>query len=185
MRWKTAETWVTSLAASHPPLVTRDLWERAQAVMATRDPRMPVGTPRAAPGRYVLAGLMVCHHCGRRVQGSHTRGHAFYRCRLANSDYAAPPPGHPRTLAIREDRILPALDHWLVEMFSPERTGRLTADIMAADAASVVDPAVLSARRQVAEARRKIDRHLAALEAGLDPALVAERTRNAQAQLVS
>lgn len=38
---------------------------------------------------------------------------------------------------------------------------------------------------QLNNRRRKIDRHLAALEAGLDPSLVAGRTRKAQADLAA
>lgn len=91
MRWRTAENWVTSGDQSHPSLVDQGLWGRVQAAMASRDPKMPQGTPRATPGRYPLAGLITCQQCGRRMQGSHTRGHPFYRCRLSNSDYAAAP----------------------------------------------------------------------------------------------
>lgn len=86
---------------------------------------------------------------------------------------------------MREDRILPALDRWLVDLFAPDRIGALAAEVVAADEAAVVDPRVAGARRQAVEAQRKIERHLAALEAGLDPALVAERTRQAQAELAT
>src|SRR5207248_2270693 len=44
-------------------------------------------------------------------------------------------------------------------------------------------PAVAQARRTTDTARRKIERHLAALEAGVDPALIAERTRHAQHEI--
>jgi site-specific DNA recombinase len=39
------------------------------------------------------------------------------------------------------------------------------------------------ARRQANDAHTKLDRFLAALEAGIDPALIAERTRATQAEL--
>ena len=100
-------------------------------------------------------------------------------------DYPAPTPDHPNSLAIRDDRILPVLDEWLVGMFSPDRLPRLAAEVVAADAASVADPRISAARRQAAEARRRIDRHPAALEAGLEPAIVAGRARRAQAELAA
>ncbi|MHB1855545.1 MAG: recombinase zinc ribbon domain-containing protein, partial [Acidimicrobiales bacterium] len=145
----------------------------------------PKGTPRSAPGRYALAGLLICHHCGRKMQGSHTRGHAFYRCRMASPDYAAPPADHPRTLAVRESRVLPLVDSWLVEMFAPERVAALAAQIVAADEEMTTDPRLAAARRQAAEAQRKLERHLSALEAGVDPGLIAGRTRSAQADLAA
>jgi hypothetical protein len=44
---------------------------------------------------------------------------------------------------------------------------------------------VAQARRTIATARRKIERHLAALEAGVDPTLIAERTKQAQADIAA
>jgi hypothetical protein len=41
------------------------------------------------------------------------------------------------------------------------------------------------ARRQAHEARKKLDQYLAALDAGLDPVLVTERTRAAQVELAA
>jgi hypothetical protein len=39
----------------------------------------------------------------------------------AGSDYPAVSSGHPRSLAIREDCVLPRVDTWLAELFTPER----------------------------------------------------------------
>lgn len=78
------------------------------------------------------------------------------------------------------------LDEWLLGLFAPERIRGVAAQIAAADAATQrEDPAVQAARRTVAEARRKLDRYLAGLEAGVDPALIADRTRRAQTELAA
>lgn len=186
MRWQAATDWVVSEVQTHTPLVTEDLFQVAQMLMRSRGREHGGGSPRSAPGRYALAGILLCHHCGRRMQGSHTRGRPLYRCRLSGGDYARPPDGHPRTLTVREDRILPVLDEWLLGLFTPERIHDVAIQVAAADAsARREDPAVQAARRTVAEARRKIDRYLAGLEAGIDPALVADRTRRAQAELAA
>lgn len=117
---------------------------------------------------------------------SHTRGRPLYRCRLSGGDYARPPDGHPQTLTVREDRILPVLDEGLAGLFAPERIHDAAAQTAAADTATQrEDPAVQAARRTVAEARRKIERYLAGPEAGIDPALVADRRRRAQAELAA
>ena len=58
--------------------------------------------------------------------------------------------------------------------------------ILAADNHAASDPAELRrARLQASEARKKLGQYLDALEAGVDPALIAERTRLAQGELAS
>ena len=54
------------------------------------------------------------------MQGNRVLGDPFYRCRLSSADYACPPDGHPRSLAVRENRLLSVLDSWLVDLFDPE-----------------------------------------------------------------
>jgi hypothetical protein len=58
--------------------------------------------------------------------------------------------------------------------------------ILAADNHESTDPPELRrARLQASEARKKLSQYLDALEAGMDPALIAERTRLAQGELAS
>jgi hypothetical protein len=72
------------------------------------------------PPRYPLAGLVVCDCCGKKLQGNVVRGHAFYRCKVS-TDYPVLVHDHPRSLAVREDRLLPHVDACLCELFAPER----------------------------------------------------------------
>lgn len=75
-------------------------------------------------------------------------------------------------------RVLSVLDEWLVGLFAPDRVEDLAAEILETDQAdSAHAVAVAQAQRTLAEAHRKIDRHLAGLEAGIDPELIAERNR--------
>lgn len=184
--WIPADDWVTADEPTHPPLVGEREWRSAQATMAVRGRNGGGGPRRSQLGRYALVGIVTCQHCGRRMQGNHARGLAFYRCRLTSDDYAAPPPGHPRTLAVREDRILPVLDQWLTGMFSPDRIDDVATRIVAADRIGPGENrAADAARRTIAAARSKLDRYLAALEAGMDPDLVTSRTRAAQAEIAA
>lgn len=186
MRWQTATDWVFSDEPTHEPLVDEATWQRAQLLMSERGRGNGGGSPRSDPGRYALTGLLECSHCGRRMQGSHTRGHPMYRCRVASSDYARTPEAHPRSMAIREDRILPVLDDWLVGLFAPDRIEDLAQEILQADQqTSAHSVAVAQAQRTIAEARRKMERHLAGLEAGIDPDLIAERTQKAKLEIVA
>jgi len=190
MAWQPREAWVIAETATHPALVTEELWERAQLTMqgggrrATSSRGESSGPRRSAFGRYALVGILRCEHCGRRMQGNHSRGLAFYRCRLTLTDYAVPPEGHPKSLAVREDRILPVLDQWLTGLLAADRIDEVAAQIVEADRTNACRlPELDAAHRAMAEAHRKINRYVAGLEAGMDPALVADRTRVAQAEI--
>jgi site-specific DNA recombinase len=59
--------------------------------------------------RYLLAGLLVCGACGRRMESAWSNGNPAYRCRHGHTSAAAPDPARPKNAYIREDRILPHL----------------------------------------------------------------------------
>lgn len=86
MRWQAETDWVISDVPTHEPLVDETTWQRAQLLMRERARGNGGGSPRADTSRYALVGLLQCSHCGRRMQGSHTRGNPMYRCRLASDD---------------------------------------------------------------------------------------------------
>ena len=81
---------------------------------------------------------------------------------------------------------MPAVDEWLADLTSPDRLDSTVMAILAADAQETTDsPELRRARLQASEARKKLSQYLDALEAGMDPALVTERTRVAQGELAS
>jgi site-specific DNA recombinase len=167
------------------PIVSESVWIGAQT---DRAPASPGPRPdRSGPARYALRGLIVCAGCGRKMQGHMVKRRSGterlgYRCAYRN-DY----PGdesHPKTLFVAEDRILPTVDGWLASLSSPEHLDATVAAIIEADSQQPTEaPELRRARRQANEARTKLDRFLAALEAGIDPALIAERTRATQVEL--
>jgi site-specific DNA recombinase len=69
-------------------------------------PRGPVGS---ATRRYLLAGLLACGRCGRRLELAWSNGKPAYRCRHGHISAAPPSTGQPRNTYIREDQILPDL----------------------------------------------------------------------------
>jgi hypothetical protein len=115
-------------------------------------------------------------HTVKRSSGAKRVG---YQC-VYRTEY----PGdnsHPKTLFLAEDRILPAVDAWLADLTSPDRLDSTVMAILAADAHEATDsPELRRARLRASEAREKLSQYLDALEAGMDPALVTERTRVAQ-----
>lgn len=81
---------------------------------------------------------------------------------------------------------MPAVDEWLADLTSPDRLDSTVMAILAADAHETTDsPGLRRARLQASEAPKKLSQYLDALEVGMDPALVTERTRVAQGELAS
>ena len=59
--------------------------------------------------RYLLAGLLACGLCGRRMESAWSNGKAAYRCRHGRTSAMAPGPSRPKNTYIREDKLLPHL----------------------------------------------------------------------------
>lgn len=98
MRWNTSDQWITSAESTHEPLVSRELFDAAQA-MFDRNKRAATRAPRA--GRhYVLAGRMHCELCGRRMHGHWAHGRAYYRCKFTE-DYPDGDHAHPRNIYVQ------------------------------------------------------------------------------------
>src|ERR1039458_6099561 len=128
-RWQDRAEWVTASVQTYEAIVDEMTWHQVAALIAANAStnavtparrRTHTGVRRAEPSRYPLSGLVVCDCCEKKLQGNMVRGHAFYRCKLS-SDYPAAVNDHPRSLAVREDRLLPHVDAWLCELFAPER----------------------------------------------------------------
>jgi site-specific DNA recombinase len=108
-RWNLPDGWVISRKPAHPALVSEADYIAAQDVNAARGP-----SPRTDPGgpgkrRYLLAGLLACGVCGRRMESAWSNGKAAYRCRHGHTTASAPSSDRPKNVYVREDRILPHL----------------------------------------------------------------------------
>ena len=154
---------------TYDPIVDESTWHRVQALVAANT-RTNVDTPgrrkthvvlrHAEPSRYPLAGLVVCDCCEKKLQDNLVRGHAFYRCRVT-SDYPVAVNDHPRTLAVRENRLLPHVDAWLCDLFSADRIEATAAQIVQEDSLGHrEDPAITRARVTLTECERKLSKHL-------------------------
>ena len=163
-QWQDKASWVTSKAQAYTAIVDEETWRRVQALASSNTRTTAVtpsrrlahdGTRRSVPSRYPLAGLVICECCGKRLQGNIARGLAFYRCK-ASTDYPLLPPGHPASLAVREDRLLPHVDTWLAKMFAPENIVETARQVVEADAqANREDPAISRARATLVDCERK------------------------------
>jgi hypothetical protein len=125
-RWNLPEGWVISRHPAHPALVSEADFIAVQEVGA---PRGPAGQ---ATRRYLLAGLLACGRCGRRLESAWSNGKPAYRCRHGHPSAERPDPGRPKNTYIREDQILPHL----AAMARGSGTVQVTA---AAQAAGLID----------------------------------------------
>ncbi len=108
-RWNLPDGWVISARPAHQALVSEADYIAAQEIGAARgpSPRDDMSAPRKR--RYLLAGLLVCGTCGRRMESAWSNGRAAYRCRHGRTSAAEPMPGRSRNAYVREDRVLAQL----------------------------------------------------------------------------
>ena len=102
-RWNLPEGWVISKHPAHTALVSEADFIAAQDTTAPRGPAGP------AVRRYLLAGLIACGRCGRRLESAWSYGRPAYRCRHGYSSATVPDPAPPKNAYVREDQILPHL----------------------------------------------------------------------------
>jgi len=126
-RWNLPDGWVISRQLAHPALVSEADFIAAQNISAARGPAPAAGLTVPRPRRYLLAGLLVCGGCGRRMESAWSNGKPAYRCRHGHTTASRPGPDRVRNAYIREDRILPhlpALHLQLTDPTTPQRRRR-------------------------------------------------------------
>jgi Recombinase/Recombinase zinc beta ribbon domain len=120
-RWNLPDGWVISSRPGHPALVSEDDFVAAQGINAARG---PVPQDELVLRRYLLAGLLACGLCGRRMESAWSNGRAAYRCRHGRTSAMAPDPARPRNTYIREDKMLPHLPRPAPPAHQPGRAGQ-------------------------------------------------------------
>jgi site-specific DNA recombinase len=106
-RWNLPDGWVISRKPAHPALVSEADYVAARDINAARGPS-PEGDLAAGPQkrRYLLAELLACGTCGRRMESAWSNGKPAYRCRHGHTTASTPDLSRPKNAYIREDRIL-------------------------------------------------------------------------------
>jgi len=105
--WVPTRESVVSTVTAHPALVSEAQFLAVQQVRAARHTRD--GDVR----RYLLSGLIQCGLCGRRLDSHWVHGRAGYRCRHGRSSSSPPRLDEPKTVYVREDRLVQELRDWL------------------------------------------------------------------------
>ncbi|MFI6992170.1 recombinase family protein [Nonomuraea wenchangensis] len=101
--WNAPQEWAISTKRSHPALVSDDDFVAAQAVRTARP------TQDGSPRVYLLAGLLKCGFCGRRLDSHWVNGRPGYRCRHGYTSARPREASGPKFLYMREDRLLAEL----------------------------------------------------------------------------
>ena len=108
-RWNLPDGWVISAKPAHPALVSEADFIAAQDINAARGPSSKRDLAGPEKRRYLLAGLLVCGTCRRRMESAWSNGKPAYRCRHGHTTAAKPDPERPKNTNVREDRIVPHL----------------------------------------------------------------------------
>jgi len=83
-RWNLPAGWVISARPAHQAIVSEADYIAAQDASAPRGPAGP------AVRRYLLAGLLRCGTCGRRLESAWSNGRPAYRCRHGHTSATRP-----------------------------------------------------------------------------------------------
>ena len=139
------EEWVWSPTPTHPPIITRELFDMVEERAQRNANAAKAGRSHAAHRRpkpqarrlYPLRGRVRCGLCGHRMEGSHQKGSNWYRCQYVyrRGAAAAVLAGHPKVHGIKEDKILgPILDFLARRVFGPDRLRLLRGELAQATA---------------------------------------------------
>ena len=171
-RWNAEDDWQWSKEPAHEAIIPLEQWQAVQAVFAA-------GTRRSSPRRqrshtYLLKGMITCSSCGRKLVANTVRGHLQYRCRMKD-EY--PGLNHPKSLSIREDQLLPAIDEWLAQLFDADHIDQTIESLAAVDLNDAGPSEELAARREIREIDKRIANFETALGLSEDPDSLAGFTR--------
>lgn len=179
---------IRSRKPAHPAIVSVERFTEAQLLRRRR-----AGTSNRARGRldrtrtsttreYLLRGLIRCDACGRKMQAAAIRDAIYYRCRASTLAPGSPAlADHPPTVNLREDPLTHEINRWLSGMFDPRHRDRTVATLLDFQDSGDHDTHRALLRQRISDAQARLDRHLAAIEAGVDPQALVTAVNSAQA----
>jgi len=133
-RWNLPGGWVISARPAHEALVSEADFIAAQDIAAARGPDPDGGLAGPGKRRYLLAGLLTCGTCGRRMESAWSHGRPAYRCSHGHTSATPPDPGQPGNAYVREDRALAQLPAALCLLPAPAGARRRRRTRRGADA---------------------------------------------------
>jgi hypothetical protein len=108
-RWNLPARWVISRRPAHPALVSEADFIAAQDATAPRGPAGP------AARRYLLAGLLACGRCGRRLESAWSNGKPAYQCRHGHTSATSPDPRRPKNTYVAGGPMSERPPGWMMQ----------------------------------------------------------------------
>jgi site-specific DNA recombinase len=186
---RSPEEWVEA-DERHEALVTDEQFERVQTEMKRRSNGHGGHRRRPQKRSFLLRGIVHCStgHNPLRMQGRSRKGEpTYYTCgyRTSYGDRAAEAVGHGKWQYVREDSLTKLIDSFFAtRIFGADRLDyfRAQSSTMASEAQDRDDDKRTRITKQLSEVDQRIERQLAAIEAGVDPAVVGKRIRALKAE---
>ncbi|WP_328663150.1 recombinase family protein [Nocardia salmonicida] len=180
---------VRSRRPAHPAIISVETFTQATLLRKQRSGvsnRSRAHLERTRPintaNTYLYRGKIYCEICNRKMQGEMLRQSIYYRCRARTLAPGSPvQAAHPPTVNLREADIIEPIDEWLSTLFHPEHINRTIAALLDAQQDHGTDTRRAALRGRIEQAGTRIGRHLAAIEAGVDPQAVVDALNSAQA----
>jgi site-specific DNA recombinase len=169
----------------HEPLVDDELFEKALEILRRRGE--DASLRRGNPSQFLLSGLVRCDQCGRAYVGTSAHGRSSRYTYYACSTRYKYGPSKCNGERLPKDRLEAAVLAQLADVY---RDGRLIERALA-DAAKHtakqrprIEDQLASARAEIAQIERKLERYFEAFETGeLSAALCQERVRGLHERL--
>ncbi|OCF85974.1 hypothetical protein AW168_32940 [Nocardia brasiliensis] len=184
-----ADRIIRSRRPAHPHIVSVEqfteahLIRRGRAGINNRDRAKLERTRTLIPRQYLLRGHIRCDACNRKMQAEIVGQNIYYRCRARTlapgSDALA---DHPKTVNLRESVLIDPLDGWLSTLFDRKHRNQTIEILLEAQEGDDTDTVRALLRRRIIDADTRLQRHLAAIEAGVDPAAFVASMNTAQAE---
>ncbi|GGS28243.1 zinc ribbon domain-containing protein [Actinokineospora fastidiosa] len=132
---------------------------------------------------YLLRGHVRCEICKRKMQGGVVRNTTYYRC-LARTlaPGSAALETHPKTVNLREDVLVSAINGWIGRLFAPENRDETVRALLASQDDAQQTSGQQAAQQRLADAESRLKRYQAAIAAGVDPSALVEVINQAQAE---
>jgi hypothetical protein len=182
MRWNQAGQWIYSDQIVHRVIIDHDDFRRAQDVLAARGRGPCQHKPHNAGRGYAFTGSIFCGVCERRMAGQWMNAAPYYRCRFPQEYALANKISHPRNVYLREDAFQAKVNGWIADVFAPDHIQDTIDLIMAAQDSTPTDSAETAAKARIEDARQRMARYKALIDADGDLTEIGAWIKEAKAQ---
>ncbi len=121
------------------------------------------------------------------MQGETIRKGVYYRCTARTlAPGSAKLAEHPKTVNLREDVLVEALNRWIGRLFHRNNLDRTVAALLASQGSNAAEVGVREAAKQrLADAEARLRRYQAAIDSGVDPEALVDVINQAQAERIA